>query len=239
MIKSPNGILVVDKPKGITSHDVVDIVRRLFKIKKVGHAGTLDPIATGVLVILIGKATKKSNLLASEDKEYSTRLRLGITTDTGDVFGKVTNTLQLQELDKDLIEKTIMSFRGEIEQLPPMFSAIKFKGKSLYKWKRLGLSVPRKARRVTIKNICIKEIASPDVAFDVSCSKGTYIRQLCMDIGDRLGCGAHMTELRRLRSGDFHISQAIGIDRLQSLSADELCNALLNRDRHLFLLALY
>jgi tRNA pseudouridine55 synthase len=222
-----NGILILDKPKGITSHDVVDIVRRLFKIKKVGHAGTLDPIATGVLVVLIGRATKKSDLLASSDKEYEARLRLGVTTDTGDAFGKAIGTSQLQGLDSELVEKAIMGFKGEIEQMPPMFSAVKFKGKRLYKWARKGITVPRKARKVTIRNICIKEISLPDIVFDVSCSKGTYIRQLCMDIGGKLGCGAHMAELRRLRAGDFHISQAIDIDRLKGLPEKELYNALI------------
>lgn len=219
MIENLDGILVLDKPKGMTSHDVVNVVRRLFKIKRVGHAGTLDPIATGVLVILVGKATKSSNLLANDDKKYAARLRLGITTDTGDVSGKVLSTSQFQGLSRDFIEKTITSFKGQIEQLPPMFSAVKFKGKSLYKWARKGITVPRKSRKVTIKNIYVKEISLPDVVFDVSCSKGTYIRQLCVDIGDRLGCGAHMTELRRIRSGNFHISQAITIDEL-------------NRDKH-------
>lgn len=212
-----DGILVIDKPKGMTSHDVVNVVRSAFKIKRVGHAGTLDPIATGLLVILVGKATKSSNLLANDDKEYSSRLQLGVTTDTGDAFGKVLmRRPRLEGLSRDLIEETITSFKGEIEQLPPVFSAVKFKGKSLYKWARKGIVVPRKARKVTIKNITVKEIALPDVAFDVFCSKGTYIRQLCADIGDKLGCGAHMTELRRIRSGRFHISQAISLDNLSS-----------------------
>lgn len=223
----PNGILIVDKPKGITSHDVVNIVRRLFNVKEVGHAGTLDPIATGVLIILIGEATKRSNFLASVDKEYRTTLRLGITTDTGDAFGKIIASSQLQGLERDLIEKTIMGFKGEIEQMPPVFSAVKFKGRSLYKWARKGITVPRKARKVTVREISIKKISLPDIVFDVSCSKGTYIRQLCMDIGGKLGCGAHMAELRRLKAGDFHISQAIDADRLRGLSEKELHNTLI------------
>lgn len=224
---NPNGMLVLDKPRGLTSHDVVNIVRRLFRTRKVGHAGTLDPIATGVLIILIGKATKNSNLLVRDDKEYIARLQLGVVTDTGDAFGKVISTSLLKALDRDLIEETIMDFKGEIEQMPPMFSAVKFKGRSLYKWARKGITVPRKTRKVTIKDIAIKEISPPDIVFNVLCSKGTYIRQLCMDIGGRLGCGAHMTELRRIRAGDFHISQAIGVDRLKSLSENELYNTLL------------
>jgi tRNA pseudouridine55 synthase len=225
--KNPNGILIVDKPKGITSHDVVDIVRRLFKMRKVGHAGTLDPIATGVLVILVGEATKKSNLLINDDKMYEARMRLGMSTDTGDAFGRVISTSQIKELDRNLIKKAIMSFKGEIEQVPPMFSAAKFKGKSLYKWARKGITVPRKARTVVIKDISIKEISPPDVTFDVLCSKGTYIRQLCVDIGERLGWGAHMTELRRVKAGDFHISQAVELEKLKSMTEDELYKILM------------
>ena len=225
---APSGILIIDKPKGITSHDVVNIARRLFKIKRIGHAGTLDPIATGVLVVLVGKATKRSGFLMSGDKEYEVKMRLGITTDTGDAFGSATETGDTQKLTPGAIEDTIKGFMGEIEQVPPMFSAVKFKGKSLYKWARKGINVTRKARKVTIKGLSIKKITMPDVLFDVLCSKGTYIRQLCADIGEKLGCGAHMAELRRVRAGDFHISQAIGIDSLKSLSPDELNKKLIS-----------
>ena len=224
---SPDGILVVDKPEGITSHDVVHPARRLFRIKRIGHAGTLDPIATGVLVILVGRATKRSHFLMSDDKEYAVRLRLGIATDTGDAFGKVMNVSDTQGLARGAIESAIMGFKGEIEQVPPMFSAVKFKGKSLYKWARKGITVSRKKRKGTIKDLYIKEITLPDVVFDVKCSKGTYIRQLCADIGGKLGCGAHMVGLRRIKSGDFHISQAIGVDRLKSMGTDELHNLLM------------
>ena len=224
---NPNGILIVDKPSGLTSHDVVNIIRRLFKIKKVGHAGTLDPIATGVLVVLLGGATKRSNLLSNDDKEYAVNLQLGISTDTGDALGKILRSSRFQGLDKNTIKKTVLEFVGEIEQIPPMFSAIKFKGKSLYKWARKGITVPRESRKVTIKNIFVKEISPPRVAFDILCSKGTYIRQLCVDIGEKLGCGAHMTGLRRTRSGNFYISQAISVDRLKGLPEEELYNALI------------
>jgi tRNA pseudouridine55 synthase len=222
-----DGILIIDKPKGLTSHDVVDIIRELFKIKKVGHAGTLDPIATGLLVVLIGKATKKYNILANTDKQYLARLRLGISTETGDAFGRIVSTSKIQGLDKADIENVIMSFKGKIEQMPPMFSAVKYKGKSLYKWARKGIIVPRKKRNVTISDIHIIETSLPDIVFDVSCTKGTYIRQLCVDIGTKLGCGAHMTELRRVRVGDFHISQAVDISRLKSLARDELYDFLI------------
>ncbi|MBL7071250.1 MAG: tRNA pseudouridine(55) synthase TruB [Candidatus Omnitrophica bacterium] len=214
----PSGIIIIDKPKGLTSHDVVDIVRRVFRMKRVGHAGTLDPIATGVLVILLGRATKRSNMLSGADKEYSAMLKLGVSTDSADAYGKVTKTSRLNSLDAESVEKAVLSFKGEIEQVPPMFSAVKYKGKRLYKLARKGVTVERKARKVTIKNISISEIGLPDVSLDVVCTKGTYIRQLCADIGEKLGCGAHMTELRRTRSGDFNISEAVSIDSLKKAS---------------------
>ena len=225
--KTPNGILVIDKPKGITSHDVVNIARGLFKIKRIGHGGTLDPIATGVLLILVGGATKKFDILMSGDKEYEVKLRLGVTTDTGDAFGRAIKASGALKLSRETVEAAVMSFKGEIQQVPPMFSAVKYKGKSLYKWARKGIAVPRKARKVAIKELCVKEVALPDVVFSVSCSKGTYIRQLCTDIGEKLGCGGHMAELRRIRTGDFHISQALDIRRLRSLPDNELHNILI------------
>jgi len=220
--KKLSGILIIDKPKGMTSHDVVNIARRAFDIKKVGHAGTLDPIATGVLIILVGRATKRFDVLMSGDKEYAVKLRLGVSTDTGDAFGKPVNNTNIQKLTKGSIEKAVMSFEGEAEQMPPMYSAVKFKGKRLYKLARKGITVPRQARKITIKKLKINEISLPDVSFEVCCSKGTYIRQLCADIGDKLGCGAHMAELRRIRSGNFHISQAITIDELKNGQASFL-----------------
>lgn len=222
-----NGILIVDKPKGITSHDVVNIARRVFNIKKIGHAGTLDPIATGVLIILIGNATKKSDELLNDDKSYTATLRLGFATDTGDSSGKTTRTGSVEMLENGAVKDAVMNFVGEIEQMPPMYSAVKFRGKSLYKWARKGVEVPRKVRKINIKDIRIREISLPEVIFDVTCSKGTYIRQLCADIGDKLGCGGHMAELRRTRSGIYDISQAITVDKLKSLGSDELKSVLI------------
>lgn len=224
---APNGILIIDKPKGITSHDVVNIVRSIFKIKKVGHAGTLDPIATGVLIVLLGNATKRSESLSSDEKQYKATLRLGVTTDTGDAFGRVISDSRALGLNRDSIKEAIMSFKGELEQTPPAYSAVKFRGRSLYKWTRKGIAVPRRPRKIIIKDISVREIATPDVVFDVLCSKGTYIRQLCIDIGEKLGCGAHMTELRRIRAGNFHITQAIELERLKSMSEDELYKVLM------------
>lgn len=217
-----NGILIVDKPKGVTSHDVVNIVRRVFNIKKVGHAGTLDPVATGVLVILVGDATKMSEMLLNDDKSYAATLRLGVATDTGDSSGKTIRACPTDNLTRKAVEDAVMNFVGEIEQVPPMYSAVKFKGRALYKWARKGVEVPRKARRIKIKEMRISEIAIPDVMFEVTCSKGTYIRQLCADIGDKLSCGGHMTELRRTRSGPYDISRAVTIEELRALSGERL-----------------
>ncbi|MDP3789307.1 MAG: tRNA pseudouridine(55) synthase TruB [Candidatus Omnitrophota bacterium] len=222
-----NGILIVDKPKGMTSHDVVNIARKAFNIKRVGHAGTLDPIATGVLIILVGDATKRSDTLLNDDKSYTATLRLGSATDTGDASGKPVKTCSAEGLRPEAVRDAIMSFVGEIEQMPPMYSAVKFRGKALYKWARKGVEVPRKTRKVNIKEIRISEIAIPDVVFEVTCSKGTYIRQLCTDIGDRLGSCGHMAELRRTRSGQYDISHAITVEKLKTLTGDELKNILI------------
>ncbi len=228
--QNPNGILVIDKPKGMTSHDVVNAARRLFKIKKVGHAGTLDPIATGILIILVGKATKKSSQLMTADKEYNVTMRLGETTETGDAEGAVIRTAPIAGITADKIVKTMSDFVGVIEQIPPMYSAVKFKGRSLYKLARKGISVARKPRPVMIEKIDIRDINLPYVRFEVVCGKGTYIRQLCTDIGEKLGCGAHMTSLRRTRAGDYRISQAKRIDELAKLTEDELGNLLIRTD---------
>ncbi|MBU4377212.1 MAG: tRNA pseudouridine(55) synthase TruB [Candidatus Omnitrophica bacterium] len=216
-----DGILVMDKPKGMTSHDVVNIVRRVLNTKRVGHAGTLDPIATGVLIILVGKATKKSDSLLNEDKDYAVTLRLGSATDTGDASGKVIRTGSLTGISPGMVKDAIMSFAGESEQVPPMYSAIKQKGETLYKLARKGIEVAREPRRINIKEMRIKDISLPDVIFDISCSKGTYVRQLCQDIGERLGCAGHMAELRRTRSGKYDISQAVALDKLKP--ADLIC----------------
>lgn len=214
--KELSGILIIDKPIGMTSHDVVNAVRHIFGVKKVGHAGTLDPIATGVLVILVGKATKRSNSLLNQDKSYAVTLRLGVSTDTADASGKVLRTGALTDLSIDAVRGAVMSFVGKRKQVPPMYSAVKLKGKALYKLARKGIEVPREPRCIHIKDINIRDISIPDVIFDISCSKGTYVRQLCADIGELLGCGGHMAELRRTRSGGYDISQAVALDNLKT-----------------------
>ncbi|MBU0570849.1 MAG: tRNA pseudouridine(55) synthase TruB [Candidatus Omnitrophica bacterium] len=217
----PRGILVVDKPKGMTSHGVVTLVRRHFRIKKVGHAGTLDPNATGVLVLLLGKATKLSETFLNQDKEYEAVMKLGEKTDSGDSEGKVIKAREVC-LTEDELQEVINDFRGDIEQIPPMFSAKKIDGKKLYKLAHKGLEVPREPVKVWIKEIEIKSVSIPMVHFRVVCSKGTYIRQLADDIGDALGCGANLAELRRIRSGEFDLEKAVAFDVLSKMGKEEL-----------------
>lgn len=220
-MEDPFGVLIVDKEKNMTSHDVVDFVRKKFNIKKVGHAGTLDPNATGVLVLLLGKATKLSDKFLQEYKEYEAEMKLGEKTDTADCEGKVTSTREVTSTEKE-IKEAIAEFVGETEQVPPMVSAKKVKGKRLYKLARKGVEVERKPKKITIKTIEIIGIDSPYVRFKLICSKGTYVRQLAEDIGERLGCGAHLTQLRRLRSGSFSIDEAVPFSRLKQMDRKSL-----------------
>ncbi len=216
-----DGILIVDKDKNMTSHDVVAKVRRRFDIKKVGHAGTLDPNATGVLVLLLGKATKLSNSFLNEEKEYSAIMKLGERTDSGDCEGKIIARKSIIS-DSTGIESVVAGIKGEIDQMPPMFSAKKINGKRLYKLARKGIQVERARVRVTIKDIRVLKVELPLVVFDTICSKGTYIRQLADDIGEKLGCGAHLTELRRMRSGTFSLENAVTILDIDKMTQEDL-----------------
>ncbi len=221
------GILLVDKAEDWTSHDVVNFIRRRFKIRKVGHCGTLDPIATGLLVLVLGHATKLSSRLTGVDKVYSGTMRLGIETDTEDRAGEVIATADTSQVKESDILAAIEEFRGEIQQIPPMVSAIKKNGTPLYKLARKGKVVERDPRVVTIKKFDVKRIQLPDVDFEVTCSKGTYIRTLCADVGKRLNCGAHMFNLRRLASGPFRIEQAVDVEKIKDWDREKLLNALL------------
>ena len=212
-----NGIIIVDKPQGKTSHDIVYAIRRLTGIKKVGHTGTLDPMATGVLPICIGSATKVADMLTLSDKAYTAEFVLGKTTDTLDAEGEILTESKVN-VTGDEIRAAVMSFVGEIEQIPPMYSAIKQNGKKLYELARQGIEVERKPRKVTINSIDILEINGKTVTIDVSCSKGTYIRTLCADIGERLGTGAYMTKLRRTKTGIFAISESYTLEELGTLN---------------------
>jgi tRNA pseudouridine55 synthase len=216
-----SGILIVDKAKGMTSHDVVDFIRRRFALKKVGHAGTLDPNATGVLVMLIGKATKLSDKLLNEEKEYAATMKLGERTDTGDSEGKVIAVKEVRVTQEE-VRSAAACFVGEIDQVPPMVSAKSVGGQRLYKLARKGIEVAREPKRITIKKIDVNKVELPYVEFDVVCGKGTYIRQLAEDIGEKLGCGAHLAELRRSRSGDFSVERSVPFEKLGKMTLEDL-----------------
>jgi tRNA pseudouridine55 synthase len=207
-----DGILVINKPAGITSHDVIDIIRRKFKIKKAGHAGTLDPMATGVLVVLTGKATKLSKDLVNNDKEYVSTLYLGKSTDTQDSTGKPVREETPGELDIGIVRETLNKFTGAMKQTPPMVSAKKHKGRKLYQLARKGISVHREPRSITISEIELLEFKPPEIVFRVRCTKGTYIRTLCEDIGKAIGYPAHMSGLIRTSSGRFTLKEAKSLE---------------------------
>ena len=213
-----NGILVVDKPKGLSSFDIVRQVRRLCQTRRVGHAGTLDPLATGVLPVAVGQATRLVEYLMAGEKSYQATCRLGIATDTQDCEGRVLQELSWQHVDRTKLNAVLAGFVGEIRQLPPMYSALKKDGRPLYQLARQGIEVERQLRTVTIDSLVVDEFSPPAVTITVRCSKGTYIRTLCHDIGLLLGCGAHMTALRRLACGQFTLSASHTLEELQSLA---------------------
>ncbi len=217
----PYGILVVDKEKGMTSHDVVHCVRRRFNIRKAGHAGTLDPNASGVLVLLLGKATRLSSRFLNQDKEYTAVMKLGEKTDSGDCDGNMVRKREVR-VSGNAVEDAVSRFVGEIEQVPPMFSAKRVNGRRLYKLARKGVKIDRQPKKVLIKEITVEDISLPFVTITVVCGKGTYIRQLAEDIGEALGCGAHLTELRRVRSGDFGIKEAVSLSGLFKMDREAL-----------------
>ena len=216
MIPQLDGLLLVDKPPGRTSHDIVDFVRRRFDQRKVGHCGTLDPIATGLLMLVVGKATRVQDLLMAEDKEYDGTLKLGETTDTQDAAGKILETKPVPSLDRTVIDAAFAKFSGEFDQIPPMVSAIKKDGVPLYKLAREGKTIDRPARKVRIDKYEILEIALPIVRFRIHCTKGFYVRTYCHDLGQMLGCGGHMAALTRTRSGNFELSKAVRWSDLES-----------------------
>lgn len=214
-----DGIINIDKPAGWTSHDVVAKIRGLLRVKKVGHAGTLDPEATGVLPICFGKGTKVVPFLMDAEKEYDAVLRLGEETDTQDATGRIVRTVEVPSGIEEQVRETVASFIGTYEQMPPMYSAVKVKGVPLYRSARAGKVVERAARTVSIREIGFKGIEGRDVAFSVVCSKGTYVRTLCADIGAKLGVGGHLLRLRRSRAGQFRIFDAVGLNEFCELYA--------------------
>lgn len=215
-----NGILIVDKPKDFTSHDVIGKMRGILKMRQIGHAGTLDPIATGVLIVLLGKATRASDYLMAEQKEYIAKLVLGKTTDTQDITGNVLTESAVNVTEEQFID-AMNTFIGDIEQVPPMYSAIQIGGKRLYDLARKGIEVERKSRLINIADIELLSRRENEYEIKVVCSKGTYIRTLCHDIGEKLGCGATMTELRRVRSGNFTLSNSCTIDNIKNGDVDK------------------
>jgi tRNA pseudouridine55 synthase len=215
-----SGVLNIDKPGGMTSHDVVDVVRRLLKIRRVGHTGTLDPRATGVLPICVGRATRIAQFLTQADKEYLMTLRLGITTDTLDADGRVVSQIDEIAVDRETLETVLQRFVGEIQQIPPLFSAKKHRGERLYRLARRGETVERRPITVKIHALSLLAFEPPFVRLQVSCSKGTYARALCDDIGRALGCGGHLYALTRIRSGRFLIEDALTLEALERVVAE-------------------
>ena len=216
-----DGIIIVNKPPGWTSFDVVAKIRGLTRVKKVGHSGTLDPMATGVLPVFLGKATKSIQYFLNGDKGYEGDMTLGVTTDTGDAEGKILNTksetLNKFEITISKLEELFKKYTGEIEQVPPMYSAIKIRGQRLYDLARKGIEVKREPRKITIHELRVTSYQLPVVSFSVRCSKGTYIRQLAVDIGNDLGCGAHLSRLVRTYAHPFHLSQAHDMETIVNL----------------------
>jgi tRNA pseudouridine55 synthase len=212
-----NGFIVVDKPSGMTSHDVVAIARRVLKQKKAGHTGTLDPFATGVLPLALGEATKAIPFLDESMKQYRAVMCMGISTDTQDGTGKILGRADCEDLPKETLLEAFSRFKGTSYQTPPMFSAVKKEGVPLYKLARRGEVVERAAREITVHELVIESIEMPLVTFSVSCSRGTYVRTLAADLGEALGCGAHLRELRRVRSGPFTLSNAVSPEILRTL----------------------
>jgi len=225
---TPDGVLLVDKAAGMTSHDVVALVRRQLQIKKVGHCGTLDPIATGLLLLTIGRGTKIQDLLMSEDKEYSGTLKLGVTTSTQDSAGEVVEERSVPSLSEDEIRKAFEKFNGDFYQMPPMVSAIKKGGVPLYKLARQGKVVEREPRLVHVYRHSIDRVALPEIDFTVVCSKGFYVRTYAHDIGETLGCGAHLQSLRRTKSGRFVVKGAVTIDELKNTEPVNLLGRILS-----------
>ncbi len=217
-----DGAILVDKPSGPTSHDVVDAIRRKFGIKKVGHCGTLDPNATGLLIIVLGRGTKLSERLMGDDKVYEGTIKFGEATDSYDSDGEITGSLPVMPMTLDQLNEEAAKFIGDQMQIPPMVSAIKKNGVPLYKLARQGIEVEREPRLVHIYNFRFTEYAEPLGQFRVACTKGTYIRSIAHDLGQKLGCGAHLTTLRRSASGKFDVQDALTLDEILKLTVAEL-----------------
>jgi len=225
---TPDGVLLVDKAAGMTSHDVVALVRRRLQIRKVGHCGTLDPLATGLLLLTLGRGTKIQDLLMAEDKEYSGTMMLGAKTSTQDKDGEVIERREVPPLEEKTIRAAFEKFRGDFYQTPPMVSAIKQAGIPLYKLARQGKTVEREPRLVHIYRYSIDRVTLPEIDFTVVCSKGFYVRTYAHDIGAELGCGAHLYSLRRVKSGRFDVASAITVDEIKNAEPSEIATRVLS-----------
>jgi tRNA pseudouridine55 synthase len=219
-----DGILNLDKPHGPTSHDIINRVRKLTGVRRVGHAGTLDPMATGVLLVCIGQATRVSEYLMAGQKTYRARVRLGITTDTYDAEGQIVTSVAPSKVNRAAsmrqVEQALTHFRGTIEQVPPMYSALKHEGKPLHKLARQGIEVKREPRRIEISRLELTLWEPPECTLEMDCSPGTYVRSLAHDLGQTLGCGAHLTGLVRLASGEFHLEDAVTLEAFAQAAAE-------------------
>jgi len=225
---TPSGVLLIDKAPDMTSHDVVAITRRSLDMKKVGHCGTLDPMATGLLIIVLGKGTKLSELLMSEDKTYEGTMTLGATTSTQDAQGEILEEKEVPNFTDEQIDDAFNEYVGAFEQIPPMVSAIKKNGVPLYKLARKGKEVKRDPRPVKVFDYSISRCEMPEVDFTVNCTKGFYVRTYAHDIGQDLGCGAHLSALRRTKSGRFDLTRSITIEQLKNTPKEELYNHIIS-----------
>jgi len=216
------GVLLVDKPQGLTSHDVVARLRRKLKIKKIGHAGTLDPMATGLLIMLVGRATKVSQYLMSLDKAYAGTVRLGVATDSHDADGEVLEEKPVPELDRAAFEEALRTFLGDQYQTPPMFSAKKHQGVPLYKMARKGKEIEREPRFIRISRLECTRFEAPQADIALTCSKGTYVRTIAHDLGEKLGCGAHLCALRRTAIDRFTVDEASTLDAIEEMTLPEI-----------------
>jgi tRNA pseudouridine55 synthase len=220
--KELDGVLLVDKPGEHTSHDVIARLRGKLRMRKIGHAGTLDPMATGLLIVLVGKATRVSQFIISLDKEYEGTIELGKTTDSQDAEGEVMETRPVPALTEDQVRVAMQGFLGDQYQMPPMFSAIKIGGVPLYKKARKGEEVVREPRFIRVMSWDMLRFASPNIDFRLRCTKGTYVRTLAHDLGTKIGCGAHLSALRRTATDRFNVAQALTMDQIEGMSLAEI-----------------
>lgn len=215
-----HGVMVLDKPAGMSSSNAVQCVKRLFDARKVGHTGSLDPLATGVLPLCFGEATKFSQYLLDSDKRYWAKVRLGVATDSGDADGKIVAERAVPNITRERVDAALDAFRGDIEQVPSMFSAVKHQGKPLYKFARQGIEIERQARPVTVYANDIVDFGGDELTLNIHCSKGTYVRNIAHDLGDALGCGAHVCALRRTGAGPYTEADLVTTERLEALRAE-------------------